>query len=87
MEEEGGCLGKIREEVEYFAARCKEMTLGGKGCSVDEIAVHMDAPKANLKRNCHHHKAAGDGMQADALCQKNGRSIKDFIWRGDTKVP
>ena len=25
-------------------------------------------------------------MQADALCQKNGY-IKDFIWRGDPKVP
>ena len=86
-EEEDDCLGKIREEMEDFAARCRKMTLGGKDCAVDEITVHMDAPKANLKRNCHHYKAAGDGMQADALCQKNGRSIKDFIWRGDTKVP
>ena len=85
-EEEDDCLGKIREEMEDFAARCRKMTLGGKDCAVDEITVHMDAPKANLKRNCHHYKAAGDGMQADALCQKHGY-IKDFIWRGDPKVP
>jgi hypothetical protein len=45
MEEEGGCLGKIREEMEDFAARCRKMTLGGKDCTVDEITVHMDAPK------------------------------------------
>ena len=60
--------------------------IGGKECAVDEITVHMDAPKASLKRNCHHYKAAGDGMQADALCQNHGY-IKDFIWRGDPKVP
>jgi hypothetical protein len=40
----------------------------------------MDTPKA------YHYKAAGDGMQAGALYQRNGY-IKDFIWRGDPKVP
>jgi hypothetical protein len=33
-EEEDDCLGKIREEMEYFAARCRKMTSGGEECGV-----------------------------------------------------
>jgi hypothetical protein len=62
------------------------MVSGGKACAVDEITVHMDAPKAQLKQNCHRYKRAGDGMQADALCKQHGYLL-DFIWRGDPQVP
>ena len=64
-----------------FLRMSRTSTAGGKCKAADEETLPFQGPAAGLKQNCGKFKAAGDGLQADAVADEGG-VLKAFAFRG-----
>ena len=58
----------------------------GKAHSLDEETLKFQGPSADLKQTCGKFKAAGDGLQLEAVC-KEGGVLVSFCVRGHSLLP
>jgi len=69
-----------------FLRMSRTSTAGGKCKAADEETLPFQGPAAGLKQNCGKFKAAGDGLQADAVADEGG-VLKAFAFRGHSLLP
>ena len=72
--------------MQSFQRTVRTSTEGGKYKAADEETLPFQGAAAGLKQNCGRHKAAGDGLQADAVADAGGM-LKAFAFRGHSLLP
>jgi hypothetical protein len=79
-------LHQVAPMLKSLLKTCRTTVNPGRKKSLDEQTLSFQGASASLKQSCARFKAAGDGLQGDAVCYQGG-TLGAFAFRGHTLLP